>query len=139
MEEKSKPIIEELWKSVFQNWPVPLKEKKSRKLLKEDGKIFNFIDVGYHPTHSVILVSTDKLTAGMFKLVPGSYYFASSHKNSDEFYYVLSGTLTIMINDRDSYDVKEGEAFIIAVNDKHQVFNFTNEMVEVLFCLAPDL
>ncbi len=133
------PKIHELWSSIFQNWPVPLKEQRSMKLLREGGRIFNFVDEGFHPTHSTILVSTDKLTAGFFRLLPGAYYFASSHANSDEFYYVITGTITILLNDTESYDVKAGESFIIKTGDKHQVFNFTIEMVEVLFCLAPEL
>jgi mannose-6-phosphate isomerase-like protein (cupin superfamily) len=136
---KQDPKIHELWKSIFQNWPVPVKEQRSMKLLREGGRIFNFVDEGFHPTHSTILVSTDKLTAGFFRLLPSAYYFASSHANSDEFYYVITGTVTILINDTDSFDVKAGESFIIKNGDKHQVFNFTTDMVEVLFCLAPEL
>ncbi len=136
---KQDPKIHELWNSIFQNWPVPLAQKHSRKLLREEGKIFNFVEEGFHPTHSTILVSTDKLTAGFFRLLPGAYYFASSHANSDEFYYVLTGTVTILINDTESFDVHAGEGFLVKVHDKHQVFNFTTKMVEVLFCLAPEL
>ena len=134
-----KPKINELWDSIYQNWPVNLKNKKSRKILVKEGRIFNFSDVGYCPTHSTILVSTDKLTAGTFRLVPSAYYFESTHQNSDEFYYVLDGILTITINGENTYDVKKGECFLIASKDKHQVFNFTDKIVEVLLCLAPEL
>jgi mannose-6-phosphate isomerase-like protein (cupin superfamily) len=127
-----------LLKSIFQNWPNPLPEKKSARITPEQGKILNFLGEG-DPTHFIILASTDKLTAGVSKLVPGARYFASVHKNSDEFYYILSGTLTVMINDVDSYDVHAGEGFIIAAGDKHEVFNFTEGMTVVLFCIAPEL
>ncbi len=127
-----------LLKSIFQNWPYPLKEKRSTKITLEQGKLLNFLEEG-DPTHFTVLASTDKLTVGVSKLIPGARYFASIHKNSDEFYYILSGTLTVLINDTDSYDVKEGESFLISAGDKHEVFNFTDRMVVVLFCIAPEL
>lgn len=127
-----------LLQSIFQNWPNPLKDKKSAKITPEQGKIFNFLGEG-DPTHFNIFASTDKLTVGVSKLVPGARYFASIHNNSDEFYYLLSGTLTVLINDIDSYDVHEGEGFLIAAGDKHEVFNFTDKMCVVLFCIAPEL
>jgi mannose-6-phosphate isomerase-like protein (cupin superfamily) len=127
-----------LLKAIFQNWPNPLKEKKSAKITMEQGKILNFLGEG-DPTHFTVLASTDNLTVGISKLIPGARYFASIHKNSDEFYYLLSGTLTVLINDVDSYDVNEGESFLIAAGDKHEVFNFTDKMCVVLFCIAPEL
>ncbi len=127
-----------LLKTIFQNWPYPLNEKRSTKITLEQGKLLNFLGEG-DPTHFTVLASTDKLTVGVSKLIPGARYFASIHKNSDEFYYILSGTLTVLINDTDSYDVKEGESFLIAAGDKHEVFNFTDRMVVVLFCIAPEL
>ncbi|HEB31721.1 hypothetical protein LCGC14_2610020 [marine sediment metagenome] len=127
-----------LLKAVFQNWPNPLKEKKSAKITMEQGKILNFLGEG-DPTHFTVLASTDKLTVGISKLIPGARYFSSIHKNSDEFYYLLSGTLTVLINDVDSSDVNEGESFLIAAGDKHEVFNFTDKMCVVLFCIAPEL
>ena len=127
-----------LLKTIFQNWPYPLNEKRSTKITLEQGKLLNFLGEG-DPTHFTVLASTDKLTVGVSKLIPGARYFACIHKNSDEFYYILSGTLTVLINDTDSYDVKEGESFLIAAGDKHEVFNFTDRMVVVLFCIAPEL
>ncbi len=127
-----------LLQSIFQNWPNPLAEKKSTLVTREKGKILNFLGEG-DPTHFTILASTDKLTVGISKLLPGARYFASVHRNSDEFYYLLSGTLTVMINDVDSYDVHKGEGFLIAAGDKHEVFNFTDAMTVVLFCIAPEL
>jgi mannose-6-phosphate isomerase-like protein (cupin superfamily) len=130
--------MKDLLKSIFQNWPNPLEEKQSVKITREQGKILNFLGEG-DPTHFTIYASTDKLTVGISKLIPGARYFASIHKNSDEFYYILSGTLTVLINDVDSFDVHEGEGFLIAAKDKHEVFNFTDKMIEVLFCIAPEL
>jgi mannose-6-phosphate isomerase-like protein (cupin superfamily) len=127
-----------LLKSIFQNWPNPLEKKTSAKITKEQGKILNFLGEG-DPTHFTILASTDKLTVGISKLIPGARYFASVHKESDEFYYILSGTLTVLINDVDSYDVHEGEGFLIAAGDRHEVFNFNDSMCVVFFCIAPEL
>lgn len=61
------------------------------------------------------------------------------HSNSDEFYHILSGTLTVLVNGVDSYEVDEGDGFLIVAKDKHEVFNFTDKMVEVLLCTAPEL
>jgi len=138
MNDKVDSRMTNLLKSVFQNWPVPLKQQKSMKITLEQGKILHFREEG-DITHLTILVSTDKLTIGISKLLPGANYFASMHQNSDEFYYMLSGTLTILINDVDSYDIKDGEGFLIKAKDKHEVFNFTDKMAVVLFCLAPEI
>jgi len=127
-----------LLKSVFQNWPHASREQKSTKITLEQGKILHFREEG-DITHLTILASTEKFTIGISKLLPGANYFASIHQNSDEFYYMLSGTLTVLINDVDSYDVKEGEGFLIKAKDKHEVFNFTDKMAVVLFCIAPEI
>jgi mannose-6-phosphate isomerase-like protein (cupin superfamily) len=134
VDERMKALLQ----SIFQNWPNQLENKKSMRITGEQGKILNFLGEG-DPTHFTILASTDKFTIGISKLIPGARYFASVHKNSDEFYFLLEGTLTVLINDVDSYDVHQGEGFLIAAGDKHEVFNFTDGMVVVLFCIAPEL
>lgn len=134
MSEKSP--IDRLWEKIYQKWPY--EEKRSCIIRKENTKITNFWGESAPPHKATVYVSTDKITAGVFVLTPGSWC-TPSHHVGDEYYYVLEGVLTIAIKDVDIYDVSEGEGFLIKAEDKHQVFNFTDRMCRVSFALSGGL
>ena len=136
MGNEEKSPIDKLWEDIYQKWPN--KVKKSCLIKEEDAKVTNFWGPPAPPTKAVVFVSTDNITAGTYPLTPGSWCTPSHHKG-DDYYYVLEGTLTITINDIDTYDICEGQGFLIAAGDKHQVFNFTDKMCRVHFALAGGL
>lgn len=131
-----KTPINELWDDIYQKWPN--KNKKSCHIKEEDAKITNFWGEGAPPSKAVVYVSTENITAGIFPILAGLWCTPSFHKG-DEYYYVLKGVLTITINDKESYDVKAGEGFLIAAGDKHQVFNFTDKICIVSFAIGGGL
>jgi len=128
--------IGKLWEKIYQKWPD--EKKKSRVIRETDGKITNFWEEGSPPHKVTIFVSTENITAGVYVLTPGAWSPESHHKG-DEYYYVLEGVLTITINDTDSYDVREREGFLIAANDKHQTFNFTEKICRVAYTIGGGL
>ena len=131
-----KSPINQLWDEIYGKWPN--KEKKSCLIKQEDARITNFWGEGAPPHKATVYVSTDNITAGVFVLTAGSWCTSSYHKG-DEYYFVLQGVLTITINDKYSYDVHEGEGFLICAGDKHQVFNFTENMCRVSFAISGGL
>lgn len=134
--EDRKTPIAKLWKKIYQKWPY---EKKKSCVVREiDGKITNFWEQGAPPHKTTVFVSTDNITAGLFVVTPGNWTPASHHEG-DEFYYVVEGVLTVTINDVDSYDVHEGEAFLISSEDKHQCFNFTEKICRVVYAIGGGL
>ena len=136
MNNQERTPINKLWDNIYQQWPN--KKKRSCIIKKDNAKITNFWGENAPPHKATVFVSTDKITAGIFLLTPGSWCTPSHHKG-DEYYYVLDGVLTITINDIDTYDVCEGEGFLIATGDKHQVFNFTEKMCRVSFAIGGGL
>ena len=133
MSNEEKTPMHKLWDKIYQKWPN--EKKKSCVIKEEDGKITNFWEEDCPPTKAVVFVSTDNITAGTFPITPGSWCAPSYHK-VDEYYYVLEGILTITINDSDTYDVADGQGFLIAAGDKHQVFNFTDRMCVISFAIG---
>ena len=136
MNDQEKSPINKLFEDIYQKWPN--KEKKSCLIKNENAKITNFWGENAPPHKATVYVSTDKITAGIFVLTPGSWC-TPSHHEGDEYYFVLEGILTITIKDTNTYDVNEGEGFLIAAGDKHQVFNFTEKMCRVSFAIAGGL
>jgi len=128
--------IKILWDSIYGQWPD--KKKKTRVIKPEDAKITCFWEKGTPPQKTSVYVSTENLTAGVFVLSPGAWSAGSRHQG-DEYYYILEGVLTIKINGLDMYDVHQGEGFLIAAKDEHEVFNFTENLCRISYVISGGL
>jgi len=84
-------------------------------------------------------VSTNMIHMGEFTIPHNGYSEPESH-NGDEVVFALRESLTIFTpSTQETFEVKEGEAFFIPENVKHQYYNFTNGITRSVFVIAPKL
>jgi gentisate 1,2-dioxygenase len=84
-------------------------------------------------------VSNDLIHLGKIAVTPHTFSESESHKG-DELVYALKGSLTVYLPETvQSFEVREGEAFFIPEGVKHEYHNFTDEVIEAIFVIAPQL
>ncbi len=57
----------------------------------------------------------------------------------EEFGYVLSGKIQLVINDQEGLSVKKGETFYILGNEQHYLRNDSNQIARVLWICTPPI
>ena len=93
-------------------------------------------------------VSNDFVHFGTIQIPKGIYSDPETHKG-DEVLFVLKGTLTVQVYEdadeedtsvlHESYEILPEEQFLIPEGMKHRYLNFSNEIVEAVFGIAPEL
>ena len=92
-------------------------------------------------------ISNDFVHWGTMQIPAGIYSDHETHKG-DEVLFIVKGKLSVEVSGKnnndstvlhDSYEVDTGEKLIIPEGTKHRYLNFTDEIVEVLFGIAPEL
>ena len=81
-------------------------------------------------------INKDSLAAGVLVLKPGEEDTQTPH-DSDEVYYVISGTGFLNIKDKD-YPVSKNKLFFVAKNVEHFFHGNTNELKVLYFFGGPD-
>jgi len=124
---------------IFGNTPFP-PDKKRAVVIKED-MIEHMVFPAENPYFSDftrMMVSTDKLSFGTFRLSPGAKYDIPDVHPSDEIYYIIKGTLTELNPETgECYEIKEGESLLIPKGAYHLGYNFTKEELVIIFAVAP--
>lgn len=69
----------------------------------------------------------------IFTLAPGGKSNGSHHHRGEEFTYVLSGELRIVLNEKDMYVLKQGDSFSFKADIPHSYSNTTNKITTVLW------
>jgi len=93
-------------------------------------------------------VSNDFVHFGTIQIPKGIYSDPETHKG-DEVLFVLKGKLTVQVYEdtdeedtsvlHESYEILPEEQFLIPEGMKHRYLNFSNEIVEAVFGIAPEL
>ena len=93
-------------------------------------------------------VSNDFVHFGTIRIPKGIYSDPETHKG-DEVLFVLKGKLTVQVYEdtdeedtsvlHESYEILPEEQFLIPEGMKHRYLNFSNEIVEAVFGIAPEL
>jgi len=115
-------------------------DKKEPKLIRKD----EYVDGIYPPAApefsdlTRFIVSTDKMLLGTYQLAPGGSFNPPDLHPGDEVYYVLDGTLTQQnaVNGQVIRAYK-GESIYMPREAWHKAFNFENEILRILFLIAP--
>lgn len=119
-------------------FPFPPDKKKVCIITKEMQVPFIY---GFETTEieNQVYTSTDNLSIVEWILAPGRHIGpAAQHLHGDECYYLLEGELTVCNPETgESFILKEGDAIYIPQETRHQGFNFTNNRVVVIACMAP--
>jgi quercetin dioxygenase-like cupin family protein len=84
-----------------------------------------------------IFASTDKLTMGMFSLLPGVFSEAETHPG-DEVAMVISGRACVLLSEtRQVFDLQRHDAMFVPQGTSHLYFNEGDEPANVVFATAP--
>jgi mannose-6-phosphate isomerase-like protein (cupin superfamily) len=121
------------------NYPNPYKQKKV-VLTRPNQYLAQTFGNDQNTMRSRIYFSTDKLTVGRFQVMPGCRFDPSDIHAGDEVYYILSGTAYIFNPTTGNITIaKKGEMVNIPKNVWHQAFNFSDEILDVLCFVAPEV
>jgi dTDP-4-dehydrorhamnose 3,5-epimerase-like enzyme len=130
-------------------WPVAGDEarKKNRMIYLPKEKWLNLIHGKENHILMSFFVSNDFCHFGKLKIPKGIHSDPETHKG-DEVLFVLSGSLTIQVYEEgeseatvlhETFEVNEHEQFLIPEGFKHRYLNFSDEVVEAIFGIAPEL
>jgi len=119
------------------NLPFPPEEKRPAVITRD----MEISTVYGNPPHQIRVqkyISTDRISFGDFEVKPGDCFDPPDVHPGCEFYYLLDGVATVLNPQSGKvFQVKKGEAFLIAPNTWHQVYNFTDRNVTILGVIAP--
>jgi len=131
-------------------YPVPGEEARKNKRLIHipPDKMLRLIHGKENHILVSFFVSNDFVHFGKIQIPKGIYSDPETHKG-DEVLFVLKGKLTVQVyKDSDeedtsvlheSYEILPEEQFLIPEGMKHRYLNFSNEVVDAVFGIAPEL
>ncbi|MER6950321.1 cupin domain-containing protein [Nonomuraea sp. NPDC005983] len=73
---------------------------------------------------------------GVLTLKPGEYVAEHYHPHSEEFLYVVRGTLTMHVED-EHVELGPGDALMVPIGARHRLVNTDTEEGEAVFHLSP--
>lgn len=120
-------------------FPFAPDKKKPAVLRREDNlpRLYG-CEPNYIPTRTC--VSTDKIHASEFSVLPGKYFDPPDIHTGDEVYYVKKGEAQILNPETGQvHKVEEGDFFYIPAGTWHQVYNFSCLEVVFINWIAPQL
>lgn len=131
------------------NWPLETEEarKEKRHIHIPPEKALTVIHGSEHESKVTFFISNKKCHVGKIEICEGRHTDPETHKG-DEIFMVLKGKVQIVILSelkdekavsRKAYQLEEGGRFLIPEGYKHQYFNLSSGMAEILFTIAPDL
>ncbi|MCL5072949.1 MAG: cupin domain-containing protein [Actinobacteria bacterium] len=104
-----------------------LKKPKGEKNLFETGD-----------TLFKMIVSAEKIQVGIWRALPGEYFWMDIHPDSDEIWYILKGECTLWLPETKEIKVaKAGEFFYVPAGIKNQSINRSTEELILIYVLAP--
>jgi quercetin dioxygenase-like cupin family protein len=90
-----------------------------------------------NPALVSLFVSSPVLTAGIMDLLPGRSTEAETHPG-DEVMFATRGQLNVYLPDtRDWFELHPRDSLFIPEGVKHQYYNYSDEMLELVFAVAP--
>lgn len=140
-------MIEKL--DLIGRWPVPGPEARKKKqifVIRPDQTLEVI-----HGSKKHILVSfgisNDFIHFGMMTIPAGVISDTEVHKRGDEVFYVLEGSISVIITSpsenksvsKSRFEVKCKERFLIPEGVYHRYLNLSNELVKLIFGIAPEL
>ncbi|WP_320065208.1 cupin domain-containing protein [Micromonospora sp. RTGN7] len=74
---------------------------------------------------------------GTLTLRPGEYVTEHYHPYSEEFVFVVEGTLVARVEEVGVFEVSAGAGFMVPIGARHRVWNDSDTEVRAVFHLAP--
>ena len=131
-------------------YPVPGEEARKNKRLIHipPDKMLKLIHGKENHILVSFFVSNDFVHFGKIQVPKGIYSDPETHRG-DEVLFILKGKLTVQVYEEEdgedtsvlheSYEILPEEQFLIPEGMKHRYLNFSNEVVEAVFGIAPEL
>jgi quercetin dioxygenase-like cupin family protein len=139
---KTKPYVSQskyTQDDLIHNW-IPTENpsrKQSIAVVREQDMIFRL--EGEQAALVGIVASTEHLTVGKMRLLPGQRSALHKHAGSESI-YVTQGTLNILAMEPSSkiwLEANPKDGAFIPNGVEHQYYNYTSEIVEFVFGVAP--
>ena len=142
---RTRPYISEpkyLRSELIGNWPAgqsaALSSAKIR-VLREADRLWS-LDKADPRVLFGIIASTDQLTAGSVRIMPGGKSSPQVHGGAAGL-YVLSGRVNILLDDPETspvwFELHPQDGFYLPQGTRYRAFNMSGEPVEYLFGVAP--
>jgi len=100
-------------------------------IVDEKDKEYRFGDSG--PKY---LMQGPRLNFALVQFMPGQDFQAHYHEVMEENFYILQGTVTIVVDDK-PYDLGPGQFIHIEPGETHYVINRSTSIVQMVASLAP--
>jgi quercetin dioxygenase-like cupin family protein len=138
---RTKPMLEQVSyrrDSLIGSWPGANAAASTIKVIQKRDWLWRMEDAA-DATLVGILASTEQLTVGYRRLLPGQQSSAETHGGAESL-YVLRGTLHVGVVDASPpslYELAAGDGFYLPQGEAHRYLNMSGEPVEFLFGVAP--
>lgn len=130
-------------------WPVPgpeARQKKQMFVIKPNQTLEVIHGAQRHMLVS-FAVSNDFIHFGTMMIPAGVTSDPEIHGRGDEVFYVLEGTVSVVVDSGDEaesvsksrFEVGIGERFLIPEGTCHRYLNLSPEPVKLIFGIAPEL
>jgi mannose-6-phosphate isomerase-like protein (cupin superfamily) len=88
-----------------------------------------------------IYFDTDLLTSGIATVSPnGKSDIDDGHKDAEEVFTVVKGKIVVKFPDKNQqYELEQGDAIIVPINEAHMVENHTDEEAILAWTVVPGL
>lgn len=121
------------------NWPWNADEERKGQTIHVlcPSDWLHLIQGHKTPVRVSIFASTDKLTMGLFTLLPGIHSDPETHPG-DEIAFVTEGKALVFFPEtREVFDLHARDAMYIPEGMPHQYFNESDQLATVVFATAP--
>lgn len=114
----------------------PVSPEELRKVAPEDVRANRKRGGDLRVLLSPVTVGATSGFMGVGTLEPGEFVATHYHPYSEEFFYLVSGTLTVRL-DGEPVQLEPGESLMVPIGVKHRIENNCTEPAFVVFHLSP--
>lgn len=123
---------------ILENFPFKVDEKKPTLIRKQDYSMALYPpDNAYTSDNTYTIISIDTFTLGIYELAPGSSFDPMDIHPGDESYYILKGPVVQRSGNGQFAYLETGDGLYMPQEAWHKAHNFSNEIVRVLYFIAP--
>jgi mannose-6-phosphate isomerase-like protein (cupin superfamily) len=94
----------------------------------------------YEPGDALMqtVIQGERYEVGISEMLPGESFWVDVHEDADEFLYVISGELTMVLPQlREAMVVRQGQFLVNPVGIQHQAVNRGPDRLRILYCAPP--
>jgi quercetin dioxygenase-like cupin family protein len=111
--------------------PGPVKKGENMYIVDEKDKEYRFGDSG--PKY---LIQGPRMNFALVQFMPGQDFKAHYHDVMEENFFVLEGTVTVVVDGK-PHTLNPGQLIHIEPGEKHYVINQSSSVVKMTASLAP--